>query len=390
MRAHGGRLRHRSVPVQVEVDVSFGLPGVHDGRPARRQRAREPRPRAQRDPQLRLRVPAASRHRQPRARPTCARPASSFDLPIALGVLAATGLVTRRDVADDRCCSASCRSTAAIQPARGVLPIAAAARRERSRGLLLPAPQHAPKPRSSTGSQLYPVRSLAEAVAALNDPERVPGRRSPRRPRRGAPGRRRARRRLRRRPRPGAGAPRARDRRGRRPQRADGRAAGRRQDDDGAAGGRDPAAARRSTRRSRRRRFTRSPGLLPPGTRLLPQRPFRAPHHTISDVALVGGGQHPRPGEISLAHHGVLFLDEMPEFSRRALEVLRQPLEEGLVRIARAARTAVFPARFMLVGAMNPCPCGFLGDPSRRAGARRRRSRATPARLSGPLRDGST
>ena len=116
-------------------------------------------------------------------------------------------------------------------------------------------------------------------------------------------------------------------------------------------------------------------------------RPFRAPHHTVSDVALVGGGSNPRPGEISLAHHGVLFLDEMPEFSRHVLEVLRQPLEDGLVRISRAQRTAVFPARFVLVGAMNPCPCGFLGDP-------RRACRCTPtqidryaARLSGPLRD---
>jgi magnesium chelatase family protein len=101
----------------------------------------------------------------------------------------------------------------------------------------------------------------------------------------------------------------------------------------------------------------------------------------------VGGGQHPRPGEISLAHHGLLFLDEMPEFSRHVLEVLRQPIEEGCVRIARAARTAVFPARFMLIGAMNPCPCGYLGD-------RNRRCRCSPVqvaryagRLSGPLRD---
>ena len=128
-------------------------------------------------------------------------------------------------------------------------------------------------------------------------------------------------------------------------------------------------------------------GLLPPGVGLLRARPFRAPHHTVSDVALAGGGSSPRPGEISLAHHGVLFLDEMPEFSRHALEVLRQPLEDGVVRIARAQRTAVFPARFVLIGAMNPCPCGFLGDP-------RRPCRCTPtqidryaSRLSGPLRD---
>src|SRR5213076_388642 len=99
-------------------------------------------------------------------------------------------------------------------------------------------------------------------------------------------------------------------------------------------------------------------GLLPPDTALITTRPFRSPHHTISNAALIGGGSIPRPGEVSLAHHGVLFLDEMLEFTRHVLEVLRQPLEEGRVAVARAARTAVFPARFMLVGAMNPCPCG--------------------------------
>jgi magnesium chelatase family protein len=128
-------------------------------------------------------------------------------------------------------------------------------------------------------------------------------------------------------------------------------------------------------------------GTLPAGCGLLTERPFRAPHHTISNVALVGGGSIPRPGEISLAHNGLLFLDEMPEFDRRVLEVLRQPLEEGRVTIARAARSAVFPARFVLVAAMNPCPCGFQGE-------ERRACRCTPAqiaryrgRLSGPLRD---
>ncbi len=117
------------------------------------------------------------------------------------------------------------------------------------------------------------------------------------------------------------------------------------------------------------------------------RRPFRAPHHTASAVALVGGGGNPRPGEISLAHHGVLFLDELPEFSRQVLEVLREPLETGRITISRAARQADFPARFQLVAAMNPCPCGYLGH-------RNNRCRCTPdqvaryrARISGPLLD---
>ncbi len=128
-------------------------------------------------------------------------------------------------------------------------------------------------------------------------------------------------------------------------------------------------------------------GELPPGGGLLSRRPFRAPHHTCSDVALIGGGSQPRPGEISLAHAGVLFLDELPEFRRRALETLRQPLEQGVVQIARASRSVTFPAKVMLVAAMNPCPCGYFGG-------RDRPCRCPPGvvdryrrRLSGPLRD---
>lgn len=117
------------------------------------------------------------------------------------------------------------------------------------------------------------------------------------------------------------------------------------------------------------------------------QRPFRAPHHTASAVALVGGGSHPRPGEISLAHNGVLFLDELPEFDRKVLEVLREPLESGHITISRAARQARFPASFQLVAAMNPCPCGYLGHPSGRCRCTEEQVTRYRARLSGPLLD---
>lgn len=117
------------------------------------------------------------------------------------------------------------------------------------------------------------------------------------------------------------------------------------------------------------------------------RRPFRAPHHTASAVALVGGGSHPRPGEISLAHQGVLFLDELPEFDRRVLEVLREPLESGTILISRAARQAEFPARFQLITAMNPCPCGHLNDPKGRCQCTQEQIKRYRARLSGPFLD---
>jgi magnesium chelatase family protein len=115
------------------------------------------------------------------------------------------------------------------------------------------------------------------------------------------------------------------------------------------------------------------------------RRPFRAPHHTASGVALVGGGSHPRPGEISLAHHGVLFLDELPEFNRQVLEVLREPLESGKITISRAANQAEFPAQFQLVAAMNPCPCGYLGQA--RCHCTEDQVRRYRAKISGPLLD---
>jgi magnesium chelatase family protein len=116
-------------------------------------------------------------------------------------------------------------------------------------------------------------------------------------------------------------------------------------------------------------------------------RPFRSPHHTSSAAALVGGGSQPRPGEISLAHNGVLFLDELPEFNRHVLEVLREPLETGLICISRAARQAEFPARFQMIAAMNPCPCGYLGDPASRCRCTTDQIQRYRARISGPLMD---
>jgi magnesium chelatase family protein len=151
----------------------------------------------------------------------------------------------------------------------------------------------------------------------------------------------------------------------------------------------------------------RLPGILPPMTREealaaaavqslgsagfdvsnWARRPFRAPHHTASAVALVGGGSQPRPGEISMAQHGVLFLDELPEFDRRVLEVLREPLESARISISRAARQAEFPADFQLVAAMNPCPCGFLGDPNGRCHCTPDQVARYRRRISGPLLD---
>ena len=310
----------------------------------------------------------------------------AFDLPIALGMLAATGTVRRSDFAGIvHIGELSLDGT--IQPARGVLPIAAEARRSSARALLLPY-DNLPEAAVVEGLRLLPVRTLREAVELLNQSEanwpadaqfRSAGR---------------------------AVAPQGREGG---PDLSDlhGQAFARRAVEVAAAGGHNllmigpPGAGKTMLAR-------RLPGILPPlsfeesievttihsvagqlrpGVGLITERPFRAPHHTISDVALVGGGSTPRPGEVSLAHHGVLFLDEMPEFDRRVLEALRQPIEEGRITVSRALRSLAFPARFVLVAAMNPCPCGYLGDPRRACKCTPQQTARYHNRLSGPLRD---
>ena len=369
-------------PIHVEVDVSFGLPsftmvglpdaGIRESRDRIRSAIRNS---GFEFPPHRITVNLS---------PTDLRKeGASFDLPIALGLLAAAGPLARRNI-DDVLLIGALSLDGGIQPARGVLPIAAAARRDGYRALLLPQGNRG-EAAVVSGLSLYPVRSLAEAVNALNAPEAfVPSIEEAVPPVRSPP----------------SGAP---------VDFADvhGQTLARRALEIAAAGGHNtllvgsPGAGK--TMMARRLAGILPPlsfeealevtsihsvaGLVPPGSGLLNARPFRAPHHTVSDVALVGGGVLPRPGEISLAHHGVLFLDEMPEFSRHALEVLRQPLEEGVVRIARAARTSSFPAAFMLVGAMNPCPCGYAGDATRACRCTPQQVDRYTSRLSGPLRD---
>jgi magnesium chelatase family protein len=367
-------------PVQVEVDVTYGLPAfTMVGLP-------DPSVRESRD-----RVRSAIRNSGfdfPAHRVTVnlapadvRKGGSSFDLPIAIGILAATGSLDGVDLANVVFLG-ELSLDGAIQPTRGVLPIAAAARRHGFGNLILPR-ANASEASVVASVRVIPVASLAETVLALRGtPPSSIQPVSPVLPSQTT----------------GAAADLSDVR---------GQLLVKRALEVAAAGGHNvllvgpPGAGK--TMMARRLPGILPPltfeeaiestsihsvcGLLPPGQALLTERPFRAPHHTISDIALVGGGSIPRPGEISLAHNGVLFLDEAPEFERRALEVLRQPLEQGAVTIARAARTAVFPARFMLVLAMNPCPCGFLGSATRPCRCAPPEVRRYQERMSGPLRD---
>lgn len=306
---------------------------------------------------------------------------TAFDLPIALGILGATGLLPKDSYADHLILG-ELSLDGIIRPIKGTLPMAITARDMDLKGIYLP-PENAPEAAVVDGVAIHPVDSLSQLVEVLLGRKSID--------------------------------PFQLDLKGVFPKPCSqedfnevrGQENVKRAMEIAAAGGHNmimigpPGAGKTMLAR---RFHTVLPGLsfkealeaskvysvmglMPPGQGLINVRPFRAPHHTISDAGLIGGGQIPKPGEVSLAHNGVLFLDELPEFRKNVLEVLRQPMEDGRVTISRASSTVTYPADFMLVAAMNPCPCGFLGDPKRECHCTFVQIQRYRSKISGPLMD---